>query len=341
VASIKDVAREANVSVSTASRVINKSECVSVETRKKVEEIVKRLNYRPNIIARNLVTKTSNLIGLLVPQIDNPFFTSIIMTVEQYAHMKGYNVLLCFTNEDIAIEKEFLYILETQRVAGIIVTPVGTEHKHFTHIIKTIPTVFIGRHFEKLNASFVDINNEMGSYNAIEHLYRLGHRNIAVINNPFNISTARSRWKGAKKALRHFGLIVRKEHIIEANYTIQDAYEKVGKILKDGRKFTAIYACHNMPALGALRAIMEKRLKIPEDISLVAFNGNDDSVYNYMFRPTLSANMHPTRKMAETAVDMIYKMIQSVNKNKRPPECYRKIVYDLNFVPRESSCAIK
>lgn len=334
--SIVDIARLSGVSTATVSRIINNSGYVSEETRRRVMEVIKQYNYKPNALAKGLVTKKSNLIGLLVPQIDNPFFIRVIIAIESGLRSKGYNVLLCHSNESEENEERFLDILSEQRAAGIIAAPVGTRYEHYDQIAKLIPTVFLTRHFKTHSSNWVDMDNYGSSYNIMKHLIGNGNRKIAVLRHHTEISSIWDRLDGMWAACRDFGLPKENVFLIDAGISFDYAREKVLEFLDQHPDVTAIYSLYTMPALGAMKALATKGLRVPEDVSVAAFNGMEDSEYRSLFAIPLTGNHHPTEEMCEKAIEMLLHNIKGLEETGAVPE-QESCLFPMNLIVEASS----
>lgn len=334
--SIKDIARLSGVSPATVSRIINNSGYASEDARKRVMEVVQKCNYQPNAQARSLVTQKSKQIGLLVPQIDNTFFIRVITETGRLLRMKGYNILLCHTDENEQIERNFLDILLAQRVAGIIAAPVGIHHTAYDNVIKQIPTVFLSRHFKNYESNWVDLDNYGASYNIMSSLIKSGNKKIVVLSHERKTSSIEDRLEGMWEACRDFNLSKDDIHIINSGISIDDAYQKIAGFWETTQDVTAVYALHTMPALGAMKALMERGYKIPEDVSLAAFNGMEDSQYSSLFSVSLTGNRHPTKEMCEKAIGILLNSMDEFKKNGKM-QSVEQIVYPLELIVKESS----
>ncbi|HEY8362023.1 MAG TPA: LacI family DNA-binding transcriptional regulator [Tissierellaceae bacterium] len=319
---IKDIAKLANVSIATVSRVINnKPGGVSEETRKRILELVKELGYQPNAIARSLVTKKTKTIGLIIPDISNPFFPDIARGVEDGAYMYGYNVFLCNTDDNLAKESEYINALKEKYVDGIIFTSSSIpKHEHMVALIKSgIPVVIIDRRidFEDVYGVFVD--NYEGGYIATKYLIDLGHRRIACIAGPLHTTTAKDRLEGYKKALMESGISIEEELIFEGDYKINSGIVGAEKVLQ--HKITAIFACNDLMAYGAYKTIKSLGYKIPDDVSVIGF---DDIQLSQILEPQLTTIKQPAYDMGLTAASMLIKLVEGQKLNKRV----------INFKPR-------
>lgn len=308
---IKEIAAAAGVSTATVSRVLNSSGYVSEATGKKVRKAMTELGYSPNLLARSLVTKRTNTIGLMIPHIASPFFSALSSAVEARADELGFNVILCHTREDSERERKSLAVLINRQVDGIIVTPVGKRWDYFAAAAAKTPLVFAARKSDDLPVSSVTVDNLAGSYRVMKHLLNLGHRRVGVVNGPLDVSSGRDRWLGARRVLEEHGLPTAGPHIAEGDFTAEAGYRLTAGILTATPRPTALFAANHLTAVGMLRAVREAGLRIPEDISVAAFEGFDDSVLDFLVHPRLTANIHPTHAMGVTAVDLLLEQVRS------------------------------
>lgn len=314
---IKDIAKLANVSITTVSRVINnKSEGVSEETRNRILQLVKELGYQPNAIARGLVTKKTKTIGLIIPDISNPFFPDIARGVEDSAHIYGYNVFLCNTDDNLEKESEYINALKEKYVDGIIFTSSApSNYEHIMELIKSgVPVIMMDRRIESEDIYGVFIDNYEGGYLATKHLIDLGHRKIACITGPLNVRNARERLAGYKKGLLENGLEVDEELIFEGDYKINSGIVGTEKLLNNNKDITAIFACNDLMAYGAYETIRSYGYKIPDDISIVGF---DDIQLSQILEPQLTTIRQPAYDMGLTAARMLIKLIEGKKLNKK------------------------
>lgn len=310
---IKDIARLANVSVTTVSRVINnKSEGVSAETRQKILQLVEELGYKPNAIARGLVTKKTKTIGLIVPDISNPFFPDIARGVEDGAHIYGYNVFLCNTDDDLEKEIEYINALNEKYVDGIIFTGTGSisssNFRHIMELIKSgIPVVMMDRRIDSDEIYGVFVDNFEGGYLAARHLVELGHRKIACITGPLKVKNARERLEGYKKALSESGIEIDERLIYEGDYKMAGGMVGMEKLLKENEEITAVFTCNDLMAYGAYKTIRSLGRRIPDDISVVGF---DDIQLSQIVEPSLTTVKQPSYDMGLAAARMLIKLVE-------------------------------
>lgn len=330
---IKDIARLAKVSTTTVSRVINhKSEGVSEDTRKKILDLVKELNYQPNALARGLVTKKTKTIGLIIPDISNPFFPDIARGVEDSANRQGYNVFLCNTDDNLDKESEYINALKEKYVDGIIFTLASIpKYEHILDLIKSgIPVVMMDRLIESKDIKGVFLDNFQGGYIATKHLIELGHTKIACITGPLQTKTAIERYEGYQKALMDAKIELDKSLIIESDYKMDGGIKAAEQLLKK-KQMTGLFACNDLMAYGAYKAIKACGYKIPEDVSIVGF---DDIQISQMLETQLTTIKQPTYDMGVSAAKMLISLIEEKRIRK-------KIVrFEPQLIIRQSTCAI-
>ncbi|WP_029688180.1 LacI family DNA-binding transcriptional regulator [Thermoanaerobacter sp. A7A] len=312
---IKDIAKLANVSITTVSRVINnKSEGVSEETRNRILQLVKELGYQPNAIARGLVTKKTKTIGLIIPDISNPFFPDIARGVEDSAHIYGYNVFLCNTDDNLEKESEYINALKEKYVDGIIFTSSSIpKHEHIMELVKSgIPIVIMDRRVDSEDIYGVFLDNYEGGYIATKHLIDLGHKKIGCITGPLYISNAIERLEGYKRALVDNEIEVDNRLIFEGDYKINSGIIGAEKLLE--HEVTAIFASNDLMAYGAYKAIRSYGYQIPDDISIVGF---DDIQLSQILEPQLTTIRQPAYDMGLTAARMLIKLVEGKKLKKK------------------------
>ena len=309
-ATIKDVARLANVSITTVSRVLNnKPEGVSEETRQRVLEVVEHLNYQPNRVARGLVTRRTNTLGLILPDITNPFFPEIARAVEDTANKHGYNIILCNTDDRSDKEELYIRVLKSKCVDGIVFT--SSSMPVFKHVKQLsdykMPFVLLDRHFydEKLPGVYTD--GYKGMYEITRYLLEMGHRKIAYIGGPHESPNSMYRYAGFEQALKDYGLVLDKELVVEGNYKISGGSEGVLELLKRRRDFTAVVCANDIMAIGAMEVLKGAGFRIPEDVSVTGF---DDVPMAKYVEPKLTTVAQPCYQMGEVATELLIKLVE-------------------------------
>jgi len=274
---IKDIARMADVSHTTVSRALNNKSRIRNETKEKILSIAREVNYLPNFIARSLVMRQTKTLGLVITTIANPFYTELSQGIETTAISLGYNIILCSTNYDLSVEKQYIDMLRSKGVDGIIFT---SAHMGDPNIIglaeEGFPIILVNRRTyhptvrEKID--YIGVDNIFGGFLAVEHLIKLGHDRIGVIGGSSESSVGFERLEGGKKALTAYGREVMGDYFLEGDFLRGSGYRGGKEFLKMNRPPTAIFATNDYMALGTYQAIVEEGMKVPEDIALIGFN---------------------------------------------------------------------
>jgi LacI family transcriptional regulator len=312
---LKDIAEKSGVSVSTVTRVLNYKATkyrISEATQKVVFRTAKRLKYRPNQLARGLRLKKTQTVGLVAPDISNPFFAYVIRSIQNEASGAGYSLIICDTNEDQDIEIEQTNLLWSKGVDGFIVLPVGLKFDHLQDVAKEgIPVVLIDRSFDELPFDSVVVDNYQGSFDAVEHLIDNGHKRIAIIQGLPYTYTNNGRVTGYKEALRKYGIPVDSDLIVGSDFRRQNGYIWTKHLLGLRNPPTAIFLTSDLIALGALEALNEAGVKVPDHMSLVAF---DDIDFAPFLISPLTVVAQPKEQLGEEAVQMLMERIDGRGK---------------------------
>jgi len=325
---IKDVAFKAGVSATTVSVYLNKSAPVNVKTAKRIEEAIKELGYIPNLIARSLSSGVSNNIGFIIPDITNPFFPEIVKGASEILSSKGFYLHLCNADNNPENEDSFIKDLESMWVGGIILAPSYSENRNLEVLNNTkVPLVIIDRDIKGIKKDMVVINNQKGGYAVTKYLIENNHKKIIFLGGPGYTMTAQNRFKGWKKAMQE-------ANILDANlsfwgdFTIESGYKMIENILNTPNNIDAVFACNDLIAIGAMEAIDNKGLKIPDDISIIGFDG----IYISKFtKPKLSTYQQPIYEIGKIAAELL---INRIKKTKKPKT--KKLVIDGNLIIRET-----
>lgn len=331
---LKDIAREAGVHFSTVSRILRGIDTIQVsnETREKVLAIAKELNYRPNQLARAFRLKKTCSIGLVIPDISNSFFAEIAKSIEMASYNTGYNVMVCNTDENQIKEVEFINDLINRGVDGLIIAPVQDSDDHIKMLLERhFPFVLIDRHFEHLTTNSVISNNEESAYNATNHLIGQGHKKIGFLSGRRTLYTISKRLSGYKKALSDNSLDIDPSLIAGDGYTIEAGYEATRTLLQLPQPPTALLISGNMISIGAIKALTEKGLFVPRDISLIGFT---DSLFTPYLSTPLTTISHPLDEIGQIAFDILHKNLISGS----PLPMVTKVV-QTNFCSRSSVSA--
>lgn len=274
---IDDIAKKAGVSSATISRVLNNSSYVKEETREKVLKIIAEMNYVPSAIARSLSKRETSTIGIIVPDITNSYFGEIIKGISKVAEEVDLNIILFNTNNDVKSELKALEEIKKHRLKGVIMTPGFGDTKfqdEFIEAIKSIniPIVLVSADLNYINLSGVFVDDVMGGYLATKSLIKNDHNKIGIITGITSSSSAVNRLIGYKRALKENNISISHEYIKEGKFSLEKAYELTKDFFKMKNPPTAIIACSNRMTLGVIKAIIEQKMRIPNDIALIGFN---------------------------------------------------------------------
>jgi LacI family transcriptional regulator len=327
-ASISDVARESGVSIFTVSAVVNNKSHVGKVLRERVENAIRKLNYRPNLIARSLIKQKTQTIGMIVPDIANPFFPMVVRGAEDAAQKQGYNLLLCNSDDNLEKEETAVELLVSKRVEGILLTKAAGDFRpSLRQMIDdvNIPFVLVMRTYPQLTKDAVISDDYQGAYEAVCHLARSGRRRIALISGPLKISNAKERWRGFRDALEANNLPYDADLVAEGDYRIESGFRAGHSLLS--RRPDGIYVANHLMTVGLLKAVDEMGLKCPEDFGLVSF---DDYPWLGVFRPRLTTVELPKHQLGSEAAELL---IQRIGGNHGKP-VLKKLLPELRI--RES-----
>ncbi|WP_114782514.1 LacI family DNA-binding transcriptional regulator [Botryobacter ruber] len=326
-----DVAKAAGVSIATVSRVLNNPETVNADTQQRVQQAIKSLNFRPSRVAQRLRSKGGNskIIGLVLPDIQNPFYVDVIRGIEEVMYEHGYAAIMCNFAQDEKRERLYLDILKSESIDGLIVAPVhGRDQKVAGLVLSGLPIVCIDRGLTGVEADVVLVDNQQGAYDAVSHLIKLGHRRIAYISGLPQIPTSRARLAGYEMAFRENELVVDEELIKYGDSKHESGMKLTEELLALPTPPTALFTGNNLITLGALETIHRQGLKIPEEIALVGF---DDMYWSISLNPPLTAVKQPGFEMGKRAAELLFQRI------KDPSRPTAKVVFDAKLQVR-SSC---
>ena len=306
---ISDVARRAGVSAMTVSRVVNNSGYTSVETRARVEAAVEELGYVPNALARQLRSKRTKTIALVVSDISNPFFTTIARGAEDVAVGHGFSVMYCNTDESEVEEAQYLLMLIERQADGVLLVPALSSGSSFRLLqAHHMPVVVMDRRVTARNVDSVRCDSEAGAHALTRHLIELGHRRIAVLTGRRNVSTSADRVAGCRRAFEEAGLTLDEDLVHYGGFNFgrlnqADGHRMAQEVLAaGGEPPTAIFAANNFIAFGAMRAVQEAGLRVPEDMSVVAF---DDLPEGWVSEPFLTCAAQPAYEIGHRAATLL------------------------------------
>jgi LacI family transcriptional regulator len=333
-ATVRDVARKAGVSAMTVSRVINNHPGVSAETRQKIEAVIGELNYAPSKVASGLISAKTQLIGLIIPDAANPFFAPIVRGAETAARKAGYRMLVCNSESDLRLERDYVADLVSHRVEGLLIAPVGDRSDaHLGKLVEgSFPLVLIDRHVPGIDCDTVTLDNANAAKRLVEHLIAIGHRRIAFVTDADDVSTGRERLAGVKQALAGAGVPFAEDLVLHTTVDQIGGYRSAQQILSMRDRPTAIFAVNNMTAVGVMQALRESGLIVPDDISLVCF---DDVQHLAVISPFLTVIDQPAEVMAGVAAQLLLERIAG-----NAGKLSRKITFPGKLIVRQS-CGTK
>ena len=332
-ATIKDVATEAGVSVTAVSRILNDPKYGSERARTSVFTAVKKLGYQPNNIARSMVQGKTRMIALVIPVVRNSFFTDVARGVEDVAHKYGYRVMLCNTDEDEIKQQSYLEALRGKIIDGFIIAAASDEDRDLKKIDRSqLPFVLIDRQPPGVTADAVVVDNRDGAYKATEYLLNLGHRQIGIITGRNDTLPGRERLRGYREALTAAGIAPVEALTRDGRFTREGGYEAAQAILNAPVQATAIFASNNAMTHGCLKALVAAGIKIPRQMAVVGF---DDADWAELFTPPLTVIRQPTYTMGTLAGEILFQRLGETTPSER-----KEIVLKPELVIRES-CGAK
>lgn len=308
-ANMHDVAKRAGVSISTVSRVLNDSARVNAEVAARVRAVIEELHYQPSHAARTLQTNRSSIIGLLISDIQNPFFTTLIRGVEDVAQRNGYSVILCNSDEDPVKERQYIKVLCAERVAGAIVISTNERQRDLKLFSEqNIPIVTADRLITGLDADAVLVDNVRSAREAVAHLITNGYRRIGVITGPRTTTTGRERLEGYRQALRAAGMTPLAELERYSDFKEEGGRQVTNELLDQDPTIDALFVANNLMTLGALKALYLRNLRIPEDIAIVGF---DEMPWAALSAISLTTVTQPVYEIGSTAALRLFQRLQN------------------------------
>ena len=311
---IKDIARELGVSPSTVSRAMKDHPDISEDTKKRVNELVEKLNYKPNAIALSLRSKKTNIIALLVPEIVHYFFSMVISGIEEVAQDAGYHVMIFQSNESYERELTISQSLASMQVDGVLVSIAKTSMKfgHLTELMtEGIPLVFFDRACDEIEADKVVVDDFGGAFNAVEYLIRTGCKRIAHFGAPQHLQIGYQRKRGYISALEKHGIEPDEELMLKCD-TIEEALEITPKIMRLAHPPDAIFAVNDLTAAGVIKVLKQLRFRIPEDVSVIGFT---DGIVATLTDPPLSSVNQQAFEMGKKAMNMLLQRMNFLEEN--------------------------
>lgn len=322
------MADRAGVSTSTVSHVINETRYVSSDLQARVRQAMAELGYRPNALARSLRVKRSDTLGMIVPDIANAFFAEIVRAVEDVAFQQGYSLFLCNSERDLEKERLFTSVLVEKQVDGIVFVAVGASMELVEQLADVTPVVVIDRELAGLAVDVVLADNLAGGKMAAQHLVDLGHRRIACITGPSDLSLSAQRVIGYREVLQQAGVAYDERLVLRGSFDFASGYQCTAQLLALDEPPTAIFACNDVMAMGALRAAAEAGCRVPQELSILGF---DDAPLASYTTPPLSTVAQPVPDFGQTAIRMLLERIQD---HALPP---RRALLPMRLVVRAST----
>ena len=339
-ATIKDIARAAHVSYATVSRALNNKYGVKPATRQKIQGIAKRLNYHPNAIARGLVTRQTRTVGLILPDITNPFFPEVARGIEDGAQEQGYSVFLCNTNWERQREQSYIKLLTEKRVDGLLIAPISNSTDSLDDgLPEEIPVVYVSNAPANTARSYVAIDSVRGGFIAAAHLLDLGHRKLGFIGAVESSLAVDERLEGFKMAHARAGIEVCERYIQLGHFRQETGYETMRRMIEAGDYPRAIFAENDIIALGVIQAVRDCGLSVPADVAVVGF---DDIPLASLREIGLTTVYQPKYEMGKMGVQILLEEIlagsggeSGISSDVRP----RRIVLEPQLIVRSTTVA--
>lgn len=321
---ITEIAKESGVSISTVSRVLNGNVPVAPDKKERVEATIRKYNYSPNALARSLVSKQSMTIGIILPDISNPYFASFFCEIERAAHEAGYSLLLCntlyHTDGLPNLEESYIQMMIDKHVDGLIIAggqqdlvdPSPAYLETLKRAASILPLIMIGEKIPDVPCLFLDRENTNGIHDAVKYLASLGHQRIAFLGGGDNVKITRKRVSSYKSALSSLGLPMDDSLVVMTEYYIKDGYHAANLLLEREIPFTAALAINDNVALGAVRAFHDKGLRIPDDISLISCERFPNSEF---YSPRITAIDKHNDSFGKVVIQKLLNVIQEQAEN--------------------------
>ena len=328
---MRDVAERAGVSVTTVSHVVNETRPVSDELRQRVSAAMDELGYQPNRLARSLRLQETHTIGMIVPDSANPFFAEVARGIEDTSFEQSYNVILC--NSDGNLDKELLYtnVLVEKQVDGILFVAAGVSTEHIRALqTRRMPLVLVDRDIPGVAVDSVLTDNARGGWQAIHYLIELGHRRIGCITGPSDVTPSAERVTGYRQALREAGIAADENLVVKGDFQYQSGFRATQQLLEVNDPPTAVFACNDLMAVGAISAVIESGRKVPADLSVIGF---DDVPLASFTNPPLTTIAQPKYEMGALATTMLLERVQDRD---TPP---RRKLLDTSLFVRHSTAS--
>lgn len=335
---IKDIAKRFHCSPSTVSRALNDHPAINEDTRKNIQEYAREVGYQRNEVSLSLLNKKTASLGVVVPTISNYYETAVIEGLHSALQPIGYTLNICVTNESFLLEKEYLQKLLSNRTEGIFLsvsqeTYDGGYYEHLEQVMqRRTPLIFIDREYVDFETSRAIVDDYDGAFAAVEHLVNMGYRSIAHLKGPEGLAVTKQRLKGYLDCLKKNNIPIREELIINTNFKIESAILPTKRLFDLETPPDAIFAVNDQVAVGAMRVVKDRGLRIPQEVGLVGFDNSPVSAYTY---PSLTTVSRPGRKIGTEASRLFLSMINA------PGDAVREsIVLPSELIIRESSLRV-
>jgi LacI family transcriptional regulator len=329
-AKMRDIAEKVGVSVVTVSRALNNKPDINKETKNRILQIARELNYTPDGLAKSLVTKKTNSIGIVIPNTRDPFYAEVIDGISAESRSRGYSIVLCNSHDSSDEELSLIRLLREKRVDGMLIYPLQEDNRYIEELRNSpIPFVFLNRHTDALDCDYVMNNNFHGSFLAVNHLVEKGYKKITYICAKPAASSGKERIAGCREAIRRNNLPMKNLSIEICEETIESCYNLVRMLLSQDRDISALFVWDDRLAVGARRAILEFGKEIPKDIALVGYD--DIEISEYLF-PPLTTIRQPSYQIGHTAAKILVDKIEFKSNHK-----VRKKILKPELIIRETT----
>ncbi len=309
---IKDVAREACVSITTVSHVINKTRYVSDKLKKRVYDAMEQLHYTPNAIAQGLRGGSTKIIGVILPDCTNSFFAEIARAIDHYSFTLGYSVILCNTDNDSERQREYVNMLISKQVDGVLFISANNADTDLKALNdRSIPAVIVDRTIQSVAVDSIIVDNRLGARRAVEHCIQKKRLRIACITGPLELSSAKNRFLGYQEILKEHALPFREDYVINGNFHYSGGVEAFRTLWALDEKPNAVFACNDMMAIGFITTAINNGVRIPEDVSVIGFDNIEMAAIT---SPPLTTLSQPLTELASTAVEHLLARIEEPEK---------------------------
>jgi LacI family transcriptional regulator len=329
---MREVAERAGVSVTTVSHVVNNTRTVNPDTRSRVEEAMQMLGYQPNVLARSLRRGVTHTIGIILPDSANPYFAEVVRGIEDTSFAQGYSVILCNSDNDLDKEHHYTNVLVEKQVDGIIFVAAGLSAENILNLqARRVPLVLVDRNVPNVQVDEVLADNQNGGWLATRHLIDLNHRSIACIAGPTGVRLSSERVAGYRQALESADIVYDPKWVVEGDFQYQSGYAAAKYLYQNQVSPSAIFACNDLMAIGAYRFAHEKKMRVPEQLSIVGFDNVRLAAYT---NPPLTTVHQSKREMGTQAAKLLLERI--AQQDLEP----RQVILGTELVIRGSTAAV-